>query len=431
MIFSLLVCPCFAAEELPLYGDEWRVVALARTGELSSVMKRSYTDSVRNTLMSTGGKLSTKHTEYARVILALTAAGLDAQSFSGYDLTLPLADFDATCRQGLNGPVWALIALDSGEYVIPDCGDAGAQATRERYVEAILDRELSGGGFAFSGESADPDMTAMALTALSRYRFRADVRAAVTRAVHRLSELQCADGCFSSCGAENAESTAQVIIALNALGIDPADARFVKNGHGLEEALESFAVQDGFAHERNGSVNAVATFQGTLARAALQCALDGSTLYGMRETAYSDIASHEAREAVTALSRAGILSGFPDGTFRPESTMTRAQFAAVVTRLLQLEDGASAPFADVAHDAWYAGSVAAAYRAGLIAGRTHECFDPEGTVSAAEAGIILARAANMLGLSWDAPVWSASSPAATRGMIAVSVFRLARCAGMM
>jgi len=61
-----------------------------------------------------------RYTDYSRVILGLTAAGYDPRAFAGYDLTLPLADFDKTIWQGINGPVFALIALDSGNYSNPN-----------------------------------------------------------------------------------------------------------------------------------------------------------------------------------------------------------------------------------------------------------------------------------------------------------------------
>ena len=410
------------------YGAEWTVIALARTGNLTAGQKKAYAASVEAALRETGGNLSAAHTEYSRVILALTAAGYDAADFAGFDLTQPLADFDATVRQGLNGPVWALIALDSGEYVIPACPDPDKQATRERYLARILDRELAGGGFAFSGSYADPDMTAMALCALARYRYRADVSAAAARALKKLSALQQENGAFRSFGTENAESTAQVLIALGMLGLSPADARFVKKGRTAADALLDFRTAAGFAHLPGGETDAVATFQGLLALASLSCAAEGKTLYGVRAAAFPDIASHAAREAVTALVRDGILTGFDDGSFRPEATMTRAQFAAVVTRALDLHTAAPAPFADVPGSAWYASGVAAAAESSLIRGRSADRFDPEGTVSLAEVDLILARAAKGLGVSRTVPEWT-PAPAATRGELALRVFALLRDAG--
>lgn len=128
-----------------------------------------------------------KYTEYSRVILGLTAAGYDPTDVAGYDLTMALGDFDKTIWQGINGPIFALIALDCGNYVIPRNPEAVTQATRDMYVDEILRRQLSDGGFSLLGgsvsataadEESDPDITAMALQALAKYRNRDDVTGA-------------------------------------------------------------------------------------------------------------------------------------------------------------------------------------------------------------------------------------------------------------
>ena len=86
-----------------------------------------------------------------------------------------------------------------------------------------------------------------------------------------LGAAQCADGGFASWGAENAESTAQVVMALCALGIDPAaDERFCKEGGSAVTALLGFRVEDGsFAHV-GGTSDAMASEQGLQALEALR-----------------------------------------------------------------------------------------------------------------------------------------------------------------
>ncbi|MEA4823435.1 MAG: S-layer homology domain-containing protein [Clostridiaceae bacterium] len=411
-------------------GD-WLTLGLVRSGQnLTSAQKKAYTQSVESALKNTNGVLSRKNTDYARVIIGLTAAGCDASDFQGYDLTLPLADYDATVRQGLNGPVWALIALDCGEYGIPASEKTAKQATRELYIEYILGRELTKGGFAISGDNPDPDMTAMCVTALSRYAYRADVSATLTRAVKQLSSLQRDDGGFASYGVANAESNAQVIIALTSMGISVDDPRFVKNDCSPLDALLSYQLADGsFSHTAGGSANGIAAMQAFLALAALVCGENGDRLYAVTASAFPDIAWASCREAATVLLRMGVLSGFDDGTFRPNATMTRAQYAAILVRALKLKASGKAPFADVANGAWYAGAVAAAYENGLIAGRSGTRFDPEGQVSVVEAKIILARAGKLLKVSATAPAWTADSPSITRGEIAILVYNLLRSAG--
>lgn len=92
-----------------------------------------------------GGKLSeTKYTEYSRLVLALTAIGRDPRDVGGYDLLVPLADLERVAMQGVNGSIYALLALDSAGYEIPQNPDAAVQATREGYVDVILSRQNPG-----------------------------------------------------------------------------------------------------------------------------------------------------------------------------------------------------------------------------------------------------------------------------------------------
>ena len=97
-------------------GGEWTVIGLAKSGDtgLSDYFSR-YTQNVLSVLSEKNGVLhERKYTEYARVVLALTAIGQDPQNFGGYNLLLPLADYDKTVFQGVNCAIWALFAFDSG-----------------------------------------------------------------------------------------------------------------------------------------------------------------------------------------------------------------------------------------------------------------------------------------------------------------------------
>ena len=102
-------------------GGEWAVIGLARAGcAVKDGYFEGYYDRLCETLRACGGVLDArKNTEYSRVILALTAIGKDPSDVAGYDLLLPLADHEQTLWQGLNGPIWALIALDCHGYDIP------------------------------------------------------------------------------------------------------------------------------------------------------------------------------------------------------------------------------------------------------------------------------------------------------------------------
>lgn len=258
-------------------GGEWAVLGLARSGvALPEGYLEQYQQTVEEDVAAKNGVLhERKYTEYARVVLGLTALGADPRDTAGYDLTAPLADYDKVVRQGLNGPIWALLALDAGGYP--------AGEVRQRYVDLLLDRQLDKGGWSLTdGGGADPDLTAMALQALAKYREQQAVREAVESGLDCLSRLQDADGGFGSC-----ECTAQVVVALCELGLPLSDSRFVKNGNSPLDGLMVYALADGsFRHtlETAGS-DPMATEQAFYALAAVHRMETGqSSLYRMEET---------------------------------------------------------------------------------------------------------------------------------------------------
>ena len=271
-------------------GGEWAVIGLARNDSLPADYAASYYSNLVRTLRDTGGVLHrVKYTEYSRVVIALSSLGFDPTDVAGYDVLSPLGDFDQVCWQGANGPIWALIALDSRGYDAPTAPDGKRQTTRDALVDAVLDSEIAGGGWALSGSVPDVDMTAMALTSLAPYRgARADAAAAIERGLSVLSSLQGEGGGFGDAGSASSESCAQVVVALASLGIDPAsDERFVKESGSVLDALCAFAVPGGgFKHVADGEVNGMATEQGFYALVAYERLLSGKTsLFDMSDVA--------------------------------------------------------------------------------------------------------------------------------------------------
>ena len=255
-------------------GGEWTVIGLAKSGDtgLSDYFSR-YTQNVLSVLSEKNGVLhERKYTEYARVVLALTAIGQDPQNFGGYNLLLPLADYDKTVFQGVNGAIWALFAFDSGNYEIPAISKQEHQATRDRYINKILSSALSDGGWGFS-DTSDPDLTAMALCALAPYRAQETVNQAIQAGLSYLSGIQNENGGFSGFGGESAESCAQVLLALSALRIPVTDKRFQKNGNTVLSALLSYEKPDGsYSHTPGGESNLMATEQAFYALSCMQSA---------------------------------------------------------------------------------------------------------------------------------------------------------------
>lgn len=269
-------------------GGEWLILGLARSGlEISDEYYETYFQNLSAHTAQQGGVLhAKKYTEYSRVILAVTAIGRDPSDVGGFNMLQPLADFEQTVFQGINGPIFALLALDSGNYEIPQNTTDNTQATRDMYVDYIINAQLPEGGWAFAGGEAEIDVTAMALQALAKYQDRKDVAEAVDKGLAILSDRQNENGSYQYSATEQAscESVAQVIVALAELGISLDDSRFVKNGKTLLDALMQFQRADGgFSHLVGGETDLLATEQAFYALVAANRVAQGeSSLYRMK-----------------------------------------------------------------------------------------------------------------------------------------------------
>lgn len=267
-------------------GGEWLAMGLARS-ELEGMEEYllGYGERVAAYTAQQGGILhNRKYTEYSRTILAWTAIGRDATDVGGFNLLTPLADFEQTVFQGINGPIFALLALDCGNYEIPENIATSTQATRDMYVDYIVNAESPDGGWSMAGGPAEIDITAMALQALAKYQDRPDVAAAVERGLELLSQQQNVNGSFTEHSTESSEAVSQTIVALTELGISLEDARFVKNGNTLKDALLRFQLEDGsFTHLMDGDTDLLATEQAFYALVAIDRMEQGKTsLYSMK-----------------------------------------------------------------------------------------------------------------------------------------------------
>ena len=275
-------------------SGEWSVLAMARDGYLTDYARNAYLTELYKTLQDKKGILHhVKYTEYSRVVIALSALNISPTSVNGYNLLEPLADFKKVSGQGINGSSFALIALDTKKYEIPELKNGKTQTTRDALIADILGKEIEGGGWALSGNIADPDVTAMTIQSLVPYMSRNDVNAAVNRGIEKLAALQDADGGYSSDfisesgnPVKNLESSAQVVIALSAVDASLIQQeKFMKNGKTLLDELLRYQKEDGsFCHVIGEKSDAMATDQGTLALLAWSRAMNGQTrLYDMTD----------------------------------------------------------------------------------------------------------------------------------------------------
>ncbi len=287
------------------YG-EWAVLAEARGNVSASVWYDKYLSNIAKSVASMNGKLDntstqTKHTEYSRVILALTSLGEDATKFTGsngtvYNLVEPLFEKNGSTyrvsEQGNNGTAFALIALDSGNYY----DNATGTTARNAWIKSLCDAQINNGAWGIDADfpGSNVDMTAMVVQALAPYcSTNANVKDAVDKAVKWLSAEYQKTGDYGS-----SESAAQVIVALSALNIDAKiDSRFQHNGISVLSNFLSYADPNskGFLHDKqpNSTVNQMASEQAAYTLVAYDRYVNGSKrLYDM-----SDVTKRENADA--------------------------------------------------------------------------------------------------------------------------------------
>lgn len=225
------------------------------------------------------GLENVKVTDMQRVAMALSACKEDITDINGKNLladsTYNRAKYKSLDAQGVNSLSYALLLLDSKNYKIPDeCED-----TRESIIKSILDLELENGGFSLFGSGADIDITAIVLQALAPYKDNRKVENCINRALDIFSKRQDTSGAYKSfSNSTTAETTAQVILALTSLRINPTDdSRFIKNGNTLLDGLNDFRLQSGaYCHLIGYSENNIATYQSFCAMISVYRLLSGN-----------------------------------------------------------------------------------------------------------------------------------------------------------
>ena len=297
---STVTAPAFGTD-----AGEWTVFSLAR-GEYYAKDNAYFTDyynRIVETVNETAASLNmngalhkNKSTENSRLIVALSAIGKDATSVGDWNLVEAYSanGFDWIKKQGLNGTIWALIALDSNDYITSDT------TIRQKCIDEILSRQHNDGGWALEANkdyASDPDITGMALQALYPYRNQEAVATACEEAFECLSKMQHDNGTFASGGSECAESCAWVIVACTTWGINPdIDTRFIKNGKSAVDGLLSHYLEDTaqFEHIVGAGVNGMATDQSTYALVAYNRFVNNkTTLFD-----YSDV-TFDTKEQIT------------------------------------------------------------------------------------------------------------------------------------
>lgn len=230
---------------------DWTAISLALSGskeDYGSYLE-ALKDYVEDSYFSNGGLDSVKATTYHRIALTVMALGGNPEAFGsapdGSDINL-IADGTYEFQggslglQGLNGWIYALLTLDASQAEVPE----DSAFTRDDMIAAIVNAQEPDGGFGLAPGGSDIDITAMALQALAPYK--EEHSHIIESALDYLSGQMSEECLYSSFQAENVESSAQVLLALCALGIDPyEDSRFVRGDKNLITGIEGFRQEDG------------------------------------------------------------------------------------------------------------------------------------------------------------------------------------------
>lgn len=279
-------------------SSDWIAMVLAFSGVLDAydVYLENLEAYVIRQYETNGCLDAVKTTEYARIALTVMALGGDPAKVGEKDTTINLIrdgifsfSGEALDIQGANGLIYGLLTVDALHYTVPE----DARFTREYMIEQLLTYQWEDGSFGIGRNGrGDVDITAMALQALAPYAGRQDVKKAVDSALDWLSLSMTETGTFLSYGNESAEATAQVIIALCALGMDPEqDSRFWKEQTTGErktplDGLASFRMSNGmYMHTKTEEEeNVMATYQCLLALEAVdRLQSDGTWIFDFQE----------------------------------------------------------------------------------------------------------------------------------------------------
>ena len=195
--------------------------------------------------------------QYAHHITGLLAAGKDPRDTDGKDYVQILTGLQQQDGKFLKNEAdpffvtyqsFAVLALDL----------AGADYNKEKAIQCILDAQNPDGSFGDWGT----DGTAMTLFALANHRSKTNVESAIDKALINIKDQQAETGGFTSFGSESAETTAMVMKALIALGINPlSDEWLSSTGKNMLDALLSYKQGGQFIAAWSGKPNDMTTEQ--------------------------------------------------------------------------------------------------------------------------------------------------------------------------
>ncbi|GER67763.1 hypothetical protein BpJC7_28060 [Weizmannia acidilactici] len=214
-------------------NSDFVVAALAKENLLTANEIKQYRSVIKERVNSK----TLTGTELDKTIIALKAIGEDPANFEGKNLVRSV--FETKEESTTTGYAYDLIALNTDNYSIP--GDA--PNTPAKIAAKLVDLELPDGGWSWgpSATASDVDSTGMVLTALGTYQDRhdEDVKNAIQDGIKYLKAAEKDNAGFDNWGI-NSCSTAQAIIGLTSVDVDPTTGDFVKSGTNPVSMLSTF-----------------------------------------------------------------------------------------------------------------------------------------------------------------------------------------------
>jgi hypothetical protein len=385
--------------------SDWAAFALARAG---ISVPSNYLADLQKTLQQKNGSFRNV-TDYERMVLGVLAASGDPLHVAGYNLVEKIYNNSRLTSQGTNGVIFALIALDSKGYQVPD----NAVWNQAKLVDWLIKNQNTDGGWSLvTGDKSDVDLTSMALAGLAPYQTQPEVKKAVDRALQWITVS-------GSQPIDNSESLAQEIQGLAAVGVNPSDAKYNRGGENLIASLLQFQQPDGgFVHQSGQKSDSIATEQALSALDAYQSFTKGmGSIYQFADqtnsinlasskpissepnASYTDAKeiSQWAFPSVLQARQLIIMQG-SNGAFLPKHSITRAEFTKVIIKLLNEKEanGQEVIFGDVKPGSWYYGSVMTAKAKGLISGISRTAFGPDQPITREQAAAIITKAWHLI-----------------------------------
>lgn len=178
---------------------------------------------------------------------------------------------------------------------------------------------------------------------------------------------------------------------------------------GSQRVVRSFTVPGtisantaGVLYEENGRVSPVASVLTPQSNGTtiVTVSRPGFSTYALvsRAVSFTDIDRSWAKSQIGAMARKLIVNGTSETLFSPKKNVTRAEYAAMISRALGLNPSADVTLSDVQSSDWYANEVTAAYAAGIVTGDGAGRFNPNGMITREQMSTMLARAMTLLGV---------------------------------